>query len=285
MTRNISLHIYLQFATLAVAFSLLYNHTIVKLVKDWSTDDNFSHGFLVPFIAAYMIWHNRDQLKGLAMRPNYWGYVLLLGAMALHVVGNIGAELFTMRFSILLALMAMTLILFGTDIFKKTYIPHIYLILMIPIPAIVWNKIAFPLQLFAARLSAGFISFIGIAIFREGNVLHLANTSLEVVDACSGLRSLTSMIALSAAFAYISTLNKTGKWILFLSAIPIAVAVNIVRLTITAILARYIGPEVAQGFLHDMSGLIVFMVALVLLYLTHTFLVRLKATNSADQQS
>ena len=130
------------------------------------------------------------------------------------------------------------------------------------------------MQLFAAKLSSDLIAFIGITVLREGNILHLANTTLEVVDACSGLRSLMSMMALSAAFAYLSYMKNSAKWILFFSAFPIAIVVNIVRLTITAIMAKYIGPEAAQGFLHDISGFIIFFVALILLYATQTLLQR-----------
>lgn len=276
LNNKTSTQIILQIATLTAGFALLYSHTIVKLVNDWSTDDNFSHGFLVPFIAGYMIWHHREHLTRIPIKSGHWGYLLLLGGMLFHIAGNIGAELFIQRVSIILTLMGLTTILFGVEVFKKTLVPLLYLLLMIPIPAIIWNKIAFPLQLFAAELSSDIISMIGITVLREGNILHLANTTLEVVDACSGLRSLMSMLALSAAFAYISSMKNTGKWILFFSAIPIAIAVNIIRLTVTAILSRYVGPETAQGFMHDVSGFAIFFVALILLYLTQTLLGRMK---------
>jgi exosortase len=267
-------HTIFQIVTIVAAFALLYHHTIIKLVSDWSTDDNFSHGFLVPFIAGYMIWHYKDRLARATVQYSYWGYLLLLGGMLCHIAGNIGAELFVQRFSIILTLMGLTLIFFGNEVFRRTFVPLIYLLLMIPIPAIIWNKIAFPLQLFAAKLSANIITMIGITILREGNILHLSNTSLEVVDACSGLRSLMTMMALSAVFAYISPIRNLGRWLLFFSAFPIAVAVNIFRLTLTAIMAKYIGPEAAHGFMHDISGFMVFFVALVLLFFIHKLLNR-----------
>jgi len=243
----------------------LYHTIFASMAQDWSKNDNYSHGFFIPVISGYMVWSMRDELRRLSLQPANWGIIVLIAGLGQLYIAKVGSEYFLQRSSIILVLLGIVLFLAGTAAARKVIVPLMYLLFMVPLPAIIWNKIAFPMQLFSSAVTEMVIRVIGIPVMREGNVLYLAQTTLEVIDACSGLRSLTTMFALSAAFAWFSVLSTTKKWILFLAAAPIAILANIVRLTGTAGLASLYGEKAAQGFLHDFSGLFVFVVGLLLL--------------------
>ena len=250
----------------------LYYPVLVAMAHDWSTNDNYSHGFFIPLISGYMVFAMKDELRNISLRPANWGLLLLLAGVGQLYIARVGSEYFLQRTSLILVLLGMVIFLLGKAMTRKLLLPIAYLLFMVPLPAIIWNKIAFPMQLFSSAVTEVVVRLIGIPIFREGNVLHLAQTTLEVVDACSGLRSLTTMFALSAALAWFSDSTAWKKWVLFLAAAPIAIFANIVRLTGTAGLASVYGEKVAQGFLHEFSGLFTFVFGLMLLILVNKFL-------------
>jgi exosortase len=256
---------YLQLGAILIAFLALYYPFIQTLMRDWDTNESYSHGYFIPFISAYMIWSLREELAAIELKPSNWGLALVALGLLQLFIAKVGSEFFLQRTSMIVVLFGVSFFIFGRRITRALWLPLAYLVYMIPVPAIIWNRIAFPMQLFASAMTEGVVRFIGIPIFREGNVLHLAQTTLEVVDACSGLRSLVSLLALGTAFGFIVNKEAWKRWVLFLSAFPIAIVGNIIRLTVTAILASRYGSEVAHGFLHDFSGLLVFVAGIALL--------------------
>jgi len=262
----------LYLLTILAALIGLYYPVLVAMAHDWSTNDNYSHGFFIPLISGYMIYAMKEELRQLPLRPVNGGVLLFVVGLGQLYVARVGSEYFLQRTSIILVLLGIVLFLLGKAITRKLSVPILYLLFMVPLPAILWNKIAFPMQLYSSAITEKVIQLVGIPVFREGNVLHLAQTTLEVVDACSGLRSLTTMFALSAALAWFSNYATWKKCALFFAAAPIAIFANIVRLTGTAGLASVYGEKVAQGFLHEFSGFFTFVFGLMLLVLTNKLL-------------
>lgn len=262
-------------AVVLTALLLLYLPFLQTLVADWGSNDDYSHGYFIPVLTAYFIYTRLDQLRHSPVVPNNFGLLVIVAGLGQLILAKIGSEFFLQRTSLIVVLVGVVLFFYGRHYLRVLFVPIAYLLFMVPLPAILWNTISFPMQLFASFLTEKVVYFLGIPIFREGNVLHLAETTLEVVAACSGLRSLVTMFALSAALAFVSNLSNPKKMLLFASAMPIAVIANITRLSFTAILASQYGSQMAQGFLHEFSGIAVFFLGLGLLLLVNKFLARL----------
>lgn len=256
--------------------TVLYFSVMQRLVADWIQLPDFSHGFLIPIVSLYFVYERRKQISALSPSSSWAGLVLLVFGIFFLLLGNLATEYFTMRFSILVVLGGIILFLLGKEYFKIILFPLIYLIFMIPIPSILMDRITFPMQLFASKVAATTLYFIDIPVLREGNVMLLANTSLEVAEACSGIRSLISLLALSVVFAYISQKITWKRVVLVLSTFPIAIIANAARVSGTGVLAHYYGDSVAQGFFHGFSGWILFVVAFVCLFLLGALLTRVK---------
>ncbi len=252
---------------LVFLFVLLYFQVIIGLVNDWWVDSNYSHGFLVPLVSAYLIWKKKDRLKSLEKKRSYWGFLILLLGLGIYIVGTAGSEYFSARFSLIVVLFGLTFYLNGKEWAKELLFPVAFLAFMVPIPYVIYYSIAFPMQLFSTKLSYYILHSIGLPSIRQGNIIYLPNYSLEVVEACSGLRSLVSLLALGTFFAYVTFKSNLKRFILFLSVFPIAIGANIFRIFITAVGAYVVSPKLAEDFLHKLSGLIVFLVSVFSLFI------------------
>ncbi len=263
--------------TIIVAcLAVLYFRVIQGLVQDWIHLPDFSHGFLIPIVSLYFIYERRKRLLSLTPTSHWVGLGVILIGVFLLLLGNLATEYFTMRFSLLVLLGGIILFLLGKEYFRTLLFPILFLIFMIPIPSILMDQITFPMQLFASRVAAYTLYLIGIPILREGNVMLLANTSLEVAEACSGIRSLISLLALSVVFAYLSQKVTWKRILLVLSTFPIAIIANAARVSGTGILAHSYGDSVAQGFFHGFSGWILFVGAFICLFVLGAILSKIK---------
>lgn len=248
-----------------ILVSCLYSGIITGMAADWYRDENYSHGFLVPLIAGYFVYERWDNLKVMQVVPSAFGLVIVVLALMQLIIGSVGLEYFTIRSSLVLLLAGIVLFFCGVELLKAVRLPVAYLLLMVPLPYIVYNAFAFPLKRFVSWLSVGCMKFIGVTVVREGNIIMFPGISLEVADACSGMRSLVSILALSIAYAFFLQLSHLKRWIVILSSVLIAIATNALRVIITGILASYHGAAAAQGFFHEFAGMAVFVLAMVLL--------------------
>lgn len=256
-------------------FVLLYRGVGRNLVGQWSSDDDYTHGFLIVPLALYFVWERRHVLRGLTPRPSLAGAVLLGLGLLMLIVGSVGAELFLQRFSLILVLAGLVWLIPGATFLRELAFPIAFLVFMIPLPAIVMNAVAFPLQLFAAQSATFCMQMAGIPVLREGNTIVMAKTTLEVVEACSGIRSLQALLALGAVYGYFTQKAVWKRWALLVLSVPIAIAANAFRVAGTGFLAHFVGAEAAEGFYHSFAGWIVFAVAFVLLLVAGTLLGRL----------
>lgn len=247
------------------ALLLVYWGVISGLVDAWSTDDNYSHGFFIVPLAAYFAWERRKAFAAAPLGPSYFGLVVVAGSLFLLVAGLLGAELFLSRVSIIGAIAGSMLFLFGWQRLRTMQFPLAFLLLMIPLPAIIFNKIAFPLQLVASHVGEYTITSLDIPILREGNVLILANATLEVAEACSGIRSLVSLFTLGIVFGYFVDRRAWVRTAIALSAVPVAILANGLRVASAGVAAHKFGTAGVEGLFHDFSGWAVFVVAFMMM--------------------
>jgi len=283
---------------IAAAVAFAYSSVLAKLGRDWWNDENYSHGLLIPFVVGYVLWHERKRFSAVQLTPAAWlGTIGIAFSFLILWAGTAGAELFLQRISLIVMLLSLAIYFFGLRVIQFIAVPALLLLLAIPIPQIVFNKIASPLQLFASRCAVSAMSLFGIPVLREGNIIELMPRGasqpkkLAVVEACSGIRSLMTLVTLAVVYAYFTkprpartsscdpAIGSKKSWIkgragfpfwrsllLVFSAVPIAILTNALRVSGTGVLAHYYGTRVAEGFFHSFSGWVIYIAAAVMLF-------------------
>ena len=247
---------------------LCYAPAVRSLASDWLHDDDMGHGFFVPAVAGYIIWQQREELRKIPARTNWWGLLVVLFGAAQSIVATLGVERFLSRSAVVVTVAGAVLLLGGTPLLKKLVFPLFLLCFMVPLPALIFNSLTFPLQILASQFADAALKALDIPVLREGNILELPNQKLSVVEACSGIRSLLSLTFLSLVYGYFFEKKTWIRIMLFVATVPIAIIANGSRVTITGILTQ-IKPELAEGFFHESTGWVIFMIALGILLIFH----------------
>ncbi|MFY9561020.1 MAG: exosortase/archaeosortase family protein [Terriglobales bacterium] len=269
-----------QGAALLLLIAWLYGSTLAHLFAQWMNDPYFQHGIFVPAFALFVLWQNRHQLKLVSSAPSWTGLPLVVCALIVLMLGVMGAELFLSRVSLLLLLSGLIILFQGWPFFRAVLFPWAILILMIPIPTIILLRFTFPLQILASKLASGLLPLAGVPVLREGNIIQLPAMPLEVAEACSGIRSLLSLVTLAIIYGYLMESRKWVRILLVVSAVPIAVAANSLRIVGTGLLVQYWDPEKAEGFFHTFSGWLIFVVSLIMLFALHGAITRIWKNSS-----
>lgn len=262
---NFGLRDKLMMFLLLTLWLCVYFPILPDMVRDWLSHSDNSHGFIVPLMSGYFIWQRMDKLAILQPSSSMLGGGLLLVTLLLYLLSYAGGIVFTGRIAFILSLYALLWCCLGSAAIRVLAFPVLFLLFMIPVPYSLLGLVSMPLQLIATKISANVIQACTIPVYREGNMLFFVGTQLEVAEACSGIRSIMSLAMLAIAFASMTHSGWKGKSILIFSAVPVAILANIVRVSGTGILAHFYGGKVARGFVHEFSGLVVFIFGFLVL--------------------
>ena len=267
-----SIHFAWGYLIIAALMAAVYYRVLAKLVTDWWQIPDFSHGFLVPVFAAYLVWARKKEILSIRIVPAWSGFAVVVMGLVVLLLGVYGAELFLSRVSLVIVLAGLVLCFGGYQLLRELRFPLLVLLLAIPIPAIIFNEITLPLQVLASKLASALLPLFGVPVLREGNVIELPAMKLEVAEACSGIRSLMSLFTLSVFYGYFLEKTFLRRTVLALASIPIAIAANAIRILGTGLCVQYWDPDKAMGFFHEFSGWVMFLVSLGCLFLVHRVL-------------
>jgi len=274
------------FVAFITSFAFLYHDIFRNLIRDWAaSDENYSHGFLIVPIALYFVWERRNRLAEAQCRPSNLGLIVVFGSLSVLLLGLLGSELFLTRISMLGTLGGTILFLYGWQHLRILALPLMFLLLMIPLPRIIFDQIVFPLQLVASYLAEMILSAFNVPVLREGNLIVLAHSTLEVAEACSGIRSLISLLTLGIVYGYMMDPRRSMRIALAIGTIPVAIIANGFRVAGTGLAAQYYGAKAAEAFFDTFSGWILFTVAFFLLFGLYRLLVWIAPLNVQPSQN
>ena len=257
---------FLLLGLLCISFIFAFYPVWRQLILTWWDKDEYSYGFFIVPISLYIAWTKRHSLTIDQASPTILEIVLLVSSLLIYIFSKLAGILTLQSISMLFFIYAGIYFLFGACAYRKLLFPIFFLFFMIPVPAQIYSVITIPLQLFVSNASVELAKFMDIPVLREGNVIHLPGYALEVVQACSGLRSMTSLILLSVLFAYFRLNTKLLRGILFFAAVPIAVFVNIIRVLMMILAFHFYNYDLTAGMIHTVFGVLIFMFALLLLF-------------------
>jgi exosortase len=252
---------------------VLFFPVLKVMVKEWSADDDMGHAFFVPVISGYIVWQKREELLQIPVKTFWPAVLLVVWGFCQMLLGFLGADFFVARTAFLVCVVGVIWTLTGTAVIRAIIFPLVLLLFMIRIPLFIYQQITFPLQILASQFATFCLQLIGIPVLRDGNVLELPSQRLQVIEACSGIRSLLSLTFLSLVYSHFFDRRTWMKPVLFVATIPIAIVANSCRVTLTGILSEY-KKELADGAYHTFEGWVIFMVALGALLLTHQLICR-----------
>lgn len=257
----------LETLVLFLVLGILYLPVFHGLIEAWNIKPEASHGYLIMPISLFLVWKSRERLAVCKPDGERLGLFLILLGLGLYFVGFIAKISTLSNISLILNMLGVLLSILGRKITRVLIFPVLFLVFMIPVPDSIYVSLTAPLKLFVSALSANILQGLGVVVIREGNIFTFANTSLEVVEACSGLRSLISYLVLSTLLAYFLPPNTSVKKIILIAlTVPAALLVNIMRIVITGVLSNTWGKSMAEGFFHETAGVVLFFVGACMLF-------------------
>jgi exosortase D (VPLPA-CTERM-specific) len=279
------LPVYALFGLALAGALLLFASAIGQLYSIWNAQPEYSYGILIPVLSIFLIWRQREPLRGLPFKGSWYGLLLIGAGLALRIIGALSTMPAVVHYALLLVLYGLVLALTGPVVFRKLLMPLFILVFMVPLPPFLSEQLSTQLQLVSSQLGVLVIRAAGISVYLEGNIIDLGSYQLEVAEACSGLRYLFPLMTLAFIIAYLFGGPLWKRAIVFLSSMPISVVMNSLRIGVIGITVEHWGPKMAEGVLHEFEGWAVFMASTVVVVLLARGLSKLGPPRTARQRA